>query len=120
MSKRKDWTAPFPFEEDTIADVVQDVPIDDFYQGLADIVSIAITPNSTVVTTIQAVATATMSDGSTRDVTTAAGIEWASSDATKATVSAGGLITGVADGTTTITAKLGGVTGSRTYTVDVA
>lgn len=113
------WKAPFPFAEDTIEDIVQDVPIDDYIQGVNDIVSIALTPTSTVTTTLQLVATATMSDGSTKVITSAAGIVWASSDEEKATVSAGGLVTAVADGTATITAKLGGVTGSHTYTIDV-
>jgi hypothetical protein len=103
--------------EFAIRDVVRDVPVDDF-QAVGDIASIAITPVQTVVTTLQLVATATMDDGSTRVVTSL--VTWASSDATKATISAGGLLTGVADGSTTVTATFGGKTGSQAYTVDVA
>lgn len=99
-----------------IRDVVQDVVVDDFL-AVGDIASIAITPVQTVATTLQLVATATMQDGHTQVVTSL--VTWASSDPTKATISAGGLVTAVADGSTTITAALGGVTGSQAYTIDV-
>src|SRR5262245_11513507 len=51
---------------------------------------------------VQFTATATYSDGSTRDVTSTA--TWSTSDSTIATVTAVGLVTGVADGTASITA----------------
>ena len=51
---------------------------------------------------IQFTATALYSDGTTKDVTSAA--TWATSDATIATVSATGLVTGVGDGTVSISA----------------
>lgn len=102
----------------SIRDVVHDVPVDDF-NAVGDIASIAVTPATpTVTTTQQMIATATMEDGSTRVVTSL--VTWASSDATKGTVSAGGLVTGVADGTTTISATLGGKVGSTVATIDVA
>jgi Big-like domain-containing protein len=52
--------------------------------------------------TSQFKATATMADGSTQDVTTQA--TWSSTDATVATVSSGGVVTGIAAGSTTVDA----------------
>src|SRR5687767_13956484 len=99
-------------------------PVRDFVHDLnaiGDIQSIAVTPATpTVITTQQMVATATMEDGSTRVITTQAGIVWASSDPTKGTVSAAGLVTGVLDGTTIISATFGGISGSTVATVNVA
>jgi len=51
---------------------------------------------------VQFTATGTFSDGTTKDVTSTA--TWATSDSTIATVSAVGLVTGVGDGTVSITA----------------
>jgi len=59
----------------------------------------------------QFTATAMYSDGSTRDVTSTA--TWATSDSTIATVTAVGVVTGVTDGTASIT-----VTYSTTSTSD--
>ena len=74
--------------------------------------SIAVTPNPAtslkVGSTEQFTATGTYSDNSTANITSSA--TWASSDNTKATILAGGLATGVAVGTTNITAALGSVT----------
>ena len=73
--------------------------------------SIAIAPNpisALTGATTQLTATGTYSDASTANLTSA--VTWASSDATKATIvsgSGGGLLTGVAIGTTNITATLG-------------
>ena len=58
--------------------------------------------------TEQFTATGTYSDNSTANIT--GSVSWASSDTTKATILAGGLATGVAVGTTNITATLGSVT----------
>ncbi len=58
--------------------------------------------------TAQFTATANMSDGTTANVTTAAA--WLSSNTNVATVSALGVVTGVADGQTTITATYQGLT----------
>src|SRR6266446_7975264 len=55
--------------------------------------------------TLQLKATATYSDNSSKDVTSVA--MWTSSSTVKATVSAAGLVTGVAPGTVTIMATLG-------------
>ncbi len=54
---------------------------------------------------VQFAAIATYSDGSTKDVTSTT--TWGTSDATIATVNATGLVTGVGDGTATITATYG-------------
>lgn len=73
--------------------------------------SIAVTPASASLAkgaTQQLTATGTFSDGSTQNVTTTA--TWASSNTTTATVGSGtGLVVGVAQGTTQISATLGSV-----------
>jgi 6-phosphogluconolactonase (cycloisomerase 2 family) len=74
--------------------------------------SIAVTPASPahlkVGTTQQFTATGTFSDGSTSDITST--VTWASGTTATATISAAGLATAVAQGTTQITAALSGVT----------
>jgi len=57
-------------------------------------------------------ATARFSDGTSQDVTSQS--SWFSSDATVASVTAGGVVTGVAAGTATISATYAGVTGQTT------
>ena len=91
----------------------------------AVLTSIAITaPNDTLAlgTIIQFTATATFSDGSTQDLTTTAG--WTSSADNIATVGngtdTGGKVTGVAQGSATITATQEGVSGTTTVTVTSA
>lgn len=79
--------------------------------------SISVTPatKSLAVAAIGAlVATATYSDASTADVTAEA--SWTTSDATKATVSAG-FVTGIATGTATVTATYQGQTDTCAVTV---
>jgi uncharacterized protein YjdB len=81
-------------------------------------VSIAVTPGNPTVpvnTTQQLAATGTNSDASTCDITDL--VTWSSSTIANATVSAGGLVKGVAAGSATITATLGSVTGSTPVTV---
>ena len=95
-----------------------DVPVSyltgtSFAIGVPILNSIAVTPNPStnlaVGLTEQFTATGTYSDGSTKVITSK--VIWASSDTTKATItSSGGLGTGVAAGTTNITAALKGVT----------
>lgn len=63
-------------------------------------------------------ATATYNDGSTGSVTSA--VTWASSSASIATVSAGGMVTGVAAGSATVMASLSGVNGTAPITVTAA
>lgn len=71
---------------------------------------------------LQLTAAATYSDGSTGTLTggtscTGTSVCWSSSDPTVATISTGGLLTGVSVGTTTITASSGSVNGTTTGTV---
>jgi uncharacterized protein YjdB len=65
-------------------------------------------------TTTQATATARDSSG---DLITGLPVTWGTSDATVATVSSSGVVTGVATGTATITAASSGVTGTASVTV---
>jgi outer membrane protein assembly factor BamB len=84
----------------------------------ATLVSIAVTPATptiSVAKTLQLTATGTYSDSSTQDLTTQ--VTWTSSDTTKATVNAGGLVTGVGYGSATITARSGVVSGSATLNI---
>jgi uncharacterized protein YjdB len=78
--------------------------------------SISVTPNTASIAagdTEAFTATGTYSDGSTQNLT---GATWSSSVGSVATVS-GGLATGVAQGTVTITASSGSISGSATLTV---
>jgi uncharacterized protein YjdB len=80
--------------------------------------AIAVTPASASIAignTQQSVATATNSNGTSSVITSAA--NWTSSDSTIATVSSGGLVTGVTSGKVTITASSGSVRGSATLVV---
>ena len=81
--------------------------------------SIFITPPSAsvaVTNTQQLIATARYSDGSSNTLT-GSSVGWSSSDNTIATISAGGLVTGVATGTATMTASAQGVTATASVTV---
>ncbi|HEX7730865.1 MAG TPA: Ig-like domain-containing protein [Terracidiphilus sp.] len=80
--------------------------------------SIAISPNSASIntgSTIQFAVTGTFQDGSTKDVSALA--TWSSSSASVASISASGLVTGVASGTSTITATENGLTATADVTV---
>ena len=80
--------------------------------------SIAISPANPTIpinTTQQLTATGSYSDGSSRDLTTL--VSWSSSTIANATVDLGGLVTGVAGGSATITATLGSVSNSTLVTV---
>jgi Bacterial Ig-like domain (group 2) len=80
--------------------------------------SIAVTPsNPSVATgaTEQFTATGTYSDGSTANVTSTA--TWVSANTGVATITSGGLATGVAVGSTQVTASLSGFTGTDSLTV---
>jgi outer membrane protein assembly factor BamB len=84
----------------------------------ATLVSIAVapaTPTISVSKSLQLTATGTYSDSSLQDLT--AQVTWSSSDTTKVTISATGLVTGVDYGSATITATLGSVSGSATANV---
>ena len=80
--------------------------------------SIAVSPPSPLLppgNTQQLKATESFTDGTSSDVTASA--TWASSDGAIATVSSQGLATAVADGTATISATFGTLSGSATLTV---
>ncbi len=88
---------------------------------VATLVSIAVTPLSASVTvghTQQFTAAGTYNDGSTQDLTNT--VTWASSNVVAATVTASGLATGSAVGSSTMTATFGSVVGSATLTVTTA
>jgi uncharacterized protein YjdB len=79
--------------------------------------SISVTPANpsiTVGATRQFTATGEYSDGSSHDITTQ--VTWSSSNTSFATVNNSGLATGVAAGTVTISASLGGISGNTNLT----
>lgn len=102
----------YPYIRDVVSDVVHG------FDPLADVSSIALTPNPIAITgtaTQQLVATATLRDGTTRVVTTQC--TYVSATPSKATVSAAGLVTGVAASTSVISATYQGITATDTCTV---
>lgn len=83
-----------------------------------NLASIAVAPAGSslpVNTSQQYTATGTYNDGSSRDLT--ALVNWQSSSTATATINAAGVATGVAAGSTTISASLGNVSGSTTLSV---
>lgn len=97
-------------------------PVDGFVRAVKiRLDATAVTVNSTAATphavTVSAGANHTKQLSATtnwgEDVTSDAGVTWATSDASKATVSATGLVTGVAAGTCNITAAFDGVTSAN-------
>jgi hypothetical protein len=83
--------------------------------------SIFITPSAGTLaakSTLQLTATASYSDQSTSPLT-GSSVGWSSSDSTIATISNGGLVTGVAPGTATMTASAQGISGTASITVTV-
>lgn len=83
-----------------------------------DLTTITVTPSSPSISvggTQQFTATGTYDDDSTSDITSL--VTWVSSSTGVATITSGGLATGVAPGSTTISATLGGVSGNTTLTV---
>jgi hypothetical protein len=88
--------------------VVADIPL----------VSVAVTPTDARIVkgaTQQFTAWGTYSDNTTRDIT--GQVSWTSSDSNLAAIDYRGLATGWAGGSATITATLGGISGSTTLTV---
>jgi 6-phosphogluconolactonase (cycloisomerase 2 family) len=85
----------------------------------ATLKSIAVTPANPTITSLTAMqqftATGTYSDNTTKDLTSQ--VTWASQTTTVATITAVGLATPVANGTSNITATLGSVSGSTMLTV---
>lgn len=85
----------------------------------ATLAKITLSPSSGLVTpgsSLQFSATGTFSDGSKQTLTS--GVTWTSSDTNVATVSAAGAATGQSPGVVTITAKVGGVTGTASVVVE--
>ena len=86
----------------------------------ASLSSIQVTPANPTIstgTTRSFTATGTYSNGSTQNLTSQ--VAWTSSSTSVATINGAGLATAVNPGSTTISAKLGTVTGSTTLTVQV-
>jgi len=97
-----------------------------FFQNpvLTTITVLPPTPSINQGATQQMTASATYQDGSTSTLTGGTSCSgntvcWSSSDTTVATITTGGELTGVAQGTATITAASGAITGSTTATVDL-
>ena len=87
----------------------------------AALTGIVVTPSTTVVGVngnVQFTATGIFTDNSTQDLTSQA--TWSSSVAAYALINSTGVATGLANGTTTITASFGGFSGSATLTVSTA
>ena len=85
----------------------------------ANLMSIIVAPAASSIpvnTTQQFSATGSYADGSSSDLT--ALVTWKSSSTAVATVDINGIVTGVAPGTSTVSASIGGVTGSTTLTVN--
>ena len=85
----------------------------------ATLTSISVTPDPASISlggTQQFTATGNFSDGTTENLT--AQVTWSSSDVSVATISPGGLASTAGTGQTTITAKMNGVSGTATLTVN--
>ena len=85
----------------------------------ANLTSISVVPAASSIpvhTTQQFSATGSYADGSSSDLT--ALVTWKSGSTAVATVDINGIVTAVAPGTSTISASIGGVTGSTTLTVN--
>ena len=83
--------------------------------------SIAVTPANPTITaggTLQFTATGTYSDNSTQNLTSL--VTWASATPAVATITAAGLATGLAPGTSVVSASLPGFTGATLLTVNAA
>lgn len=102
----------------TISNVIGtlDVPspiIRDVVAGVVSDLGLAVTPSSATLAAEETQQLTATLDG--QDITTQ--VAWASSDETKATVSATGLVTAVATGSATITASYGQYTSTAAITV---
>lgn len=83
--------------------------------------SIQVSPNSMAIgigTNQQFTATAHMSDGTTKDMTSS--VQWSSSDSSIASITAAGIATGSSSGSVTITAQSGSMQSSAALTVTAA
>jgi len=88
------------------------------------VTSLALTPAAFTMTsagaTQQMSLIATMSDGTTQDVTSSSGTTYVSSNPSAVSVSATGLVTAIVNGLSTITASNGGISTTASATVNVA
>ena len=87
----------------------------------ASLTAVNVTPPAASIATAATMslhATGTFSDGSTQDLTSSA--QWKSTDTSVATVSGAGVVTGVATGVVTVTARSGSFSGTATLTVSDA
>ncbi len=96
------------FQNPTLTTITIDPPTPSINQGA--------TQQLTATGTYQDSSTSTLTGGTSCSGNT---VCWSSSDTTVATISTGGLLTGVAQGTATITAASGAITGTTTATVDL-
>ena len=95
--------------------------VDVAFQIPSTLNSIAVTPaNSTISVgaSQQFTATGTYSDGSTKNITSQ--VTWSSSTTSVATISSSGLANAVSTGSSTITASLGGISGSTGISAEVS
>ena len=76
------------------------------------------TPTVSVGSTKQMTATGTYDDGSTKNIT--GSVSWSSNDSAIATISDGGLVKGVAPGTTSVVATSASISGSTSVSISVA
>jgi hypothetical protein len=96
------------FQNPTLTTITIDPPTPSINQGA--------TQQLTATGTFQDTSTSTLTGGTSCSGNT---VCWSSSDTSVATISTGGLLTGVAQGTATITAASGAITGTTTATVDL-
>lgn len=100
---------------ETIPDLTPGYRVVDAPSTVASIAITPATPSIAVDATVQLVATATMSDATTRDITLQA--QWTSATPAKVIVSDTGVANGIATGSSVVTASYGGHTGTATVTV---
>ena len=77
-----------------------------------------VTPSVPINQTVQMTATGTYDDGSVKNIT--GSVSWSLSPASFATITSGGLLKGMAQGSTTLNASSANITGSTTVTVLLA
>lgn len=116
----------FDYPSDRVWQYVREAAMPDLSLGLVPViaqtpptlVSIAVTPAAPTIShtgTVQMTATATWSNFTTTDITATA--TWSSATTADATVNSTGLVTGVAAGSSVITATSGSVHGNTTVTL---
>ena len=84
------------------------------------ITSVTVSPASPVVEIGSTQQMSAIANSSTGGSVSGQTVSWTSSDQNVASITSGGLVTGVTEGTSTITATVGGVAGSQVITVELA